>query len=179
MFFNYHAKWIFLLVPFLVSGGFAGAQKYEVERRVDAGEFPASAVEYLQQAFPEKRKVKFFKETSQQGESYEAKFQWEGYRYSVEFGPEGKLQDVEREVRYRDLPEPVRRKIEAQWAKDFRKHRVDRTQEQTVGERLRYEIIVRGKEAGGVSYFEYLFERDGALVERQQIVLPPNDIILY
>lgn len=176
----YHiAKGMLALMPLLLIGGFADAQKYEVERRVDVEEFPASAVEYLQEAFPEKTKVKYYRETSQEGESYEAKFEWEGYRFSVEFGPEGDLQDVEREVRYRDLPGPVRRQMEAQWADDFRRHRVDRTQEQTVGDRLRYEIIVRGKASNGVSYFEYLFEDDGAFVKRQKIVLPPNDIILY
>ncbi len=174
-----HAKWIFLLMLLLLSVGFAAAQKYEVERRVDLQEFPASAVEYLQQAFPEKKKLKYYKETSQQGESYEAKFEWLGYRYSVEFGPEGDLQDVEREVRYRDLPGPVRRQMEVQWTKDFRRHRIDRTQEQMVDDRLRYEIIVRGKDSNGVSYFEYLFEDDGAFVKRQKIVLPPNDVILY
>ncbi len=179
MTFQYDAKWMGLLALLLFCWGLAGAQKYEVERRVDASEFPASAVEYLQQAFPGKDKVKYYKETSRQGESYEAKFLWQGHRYSVEFGPEGDLQDVEREMRYRDLPEPVRRQMEIQWATDFRKYRIDRTQEQTVDDRLRYEIIVRGKGADGVSYFEYLFEDDGTFVERQQIVLPPNDIFLY
>lgn len=179
MTFQDNAKWIVFLMPLVLFGGLAGAQKYEVERRVDVKEFPKSAIEYLQQTFPEKKKVKYFKETSQQGDSYEAKFQWEGQRYSVEFGPQGKLQDVEREVRYRGLPKAVRRKMETQWAKDFRKHRVDRTQEQTVGDRVRYEIIVRGRDTKGVNYFEYLFEEDGILVDRQQIVLPPNDIILY
>jgi hypothetical protein len=176
----YHiAKGMLALMPLLLIGSFAGAQKYEVERRVDVEEFPASAVEDLQEAFPEKKKVKYYKETSQQGESYEAKFEWKEYRYSVEFDPEGDLQDIEREVRYRDLPDPVRRQMEAQWTDDFRRHRVNRTQEQVVDERLRYEIIVRGKDANGVSYFEYLFEDDGAFVKRQKIVLPPNDIILY
>jgi len=157
----------------------AVAQKYEMERRVDPADFSPAAHRYLQENFQEGKKIRYYREVSQQGESFEAKFRWKGQRYSVEFGAEGDLQDVEREVPYRSLPDNVRRQIEMRWEEDFRKHRVDRTQEQQVGARLRYELIVRGKESGGVSYFEYLFEDDGAFVDRQRIVLPPNDIIFY
>jgi Zn-finger protein len=157
------------------------AQKLEVEKRVRQDEFPKPALEYLDLHFEGKKCTRFFREYHADTTNYEAKFKWQKQRYSVEFLVNGTLKDIEKQVPFSALPTVGREKISAQWAKDFRKFKVVKCQEQTLPNRpeKRYEIEVKGKDADGMAFYEYLFEANGNLVKRQKIILPSNNITLY
>ncbi|MCB0683253.1 MAG: hypothetical protein KDC32_20470, partial [Saprospiraceae bacterium] len=43
----------------------------------------------------------------------------------------------------------------------------------------RYEIELKGRNAAGAAFFEYLFSAGGNLLQRRKILLPPNHITLY
>lgn len=170
----------FLAIIFCLFAGTPGiAQKIEVENRIRKETFPSDALQYLQDRYPDLRRVKYYREISADTVSFEAKFRLDRHLYSVEFFADGTLMDIEKKIRFRTLPEDARRKIEARWTEDFQKFRVIKCQEQTIGDRIRYEIEVRGKTEEDTEFYQYLFESDGAFVDREVIVQRPTDMTLY
>lgn len=167
---------------FLASLPFAFAQKQEVERRIPAKQFPVAAQALLADSFPDAACTKYFLEINEADTTYEAKFKWQRAYFSVEFQPSGSLKDIEKRVKFNGLPASVQVNINRQFDNDFIKYRIKKCQEQTLPGvvRKRYEIELEGRpRTGQTSVFEYLFEEDGSMIQRQKVFLPTNDINLY
>ncbi len=158
------------------------AQKQEAEKRISVKHFPSAAMTQLADSFQNLSRVKYYLELSGPDTSFEAKFKWKRARYSVEFLPNGSLMDVEKRVKFNELPPVLKAAVENRLAKDFKRFKVIKCQEQTRPgfQSKRYELEIEGKPySGKTAVFEYLFEDNGTMVQRREILLPSNDINLY
>ncbi len=155
------------------------SQKVEIEKRISKEAFPKQALQLVETDYPEAKRLKFYRERSADSTTFEAKFCFEKHRYSVEFDPEGELLDIEKKVKFKTLPEPTKKTIEAKWTEDFKRFRVSKCQEQSSSNGIRYEIEVKGKSSTGTDFYEYLFASDGTFIQKQKIVLRPSDMSLY
>lgn len=171
--------WIFFLLAPQVQALFA--QKTEVEKRIPEKSFPGNALLWLNAEFAQRKCLRYYLETDGDTTNFEAKFKWQGERYSVEFFKNGLLKDIEKQIRFKDIPASTQAVIQEKFQRVFKKFKVLKVQEQTLPNTpgKRYEIEVKGKNDSGTALFEYLFEADGRLVLSRQIILPPNNITLY
>ncbi len=119
---------LILLVLTLWSGS-GEPPKTEMETRVDRSAFPAPALEVLQGALASAREIRWYRETDGRQTGYEAKFRTRHGRYSAAFDSAGRWRDLERVVRERDLPAPVRATLAAWGAERNLRVRVTRVQE--------------------------------------------------
>lgn len=156
-------------------------QKIEIEKKVSPEEFPAAALEYLNERYPDRGRTRHFLESGSDSTNFEAKFKWQGHCFSIEFFQDGKLKDSEREVKFAALPADLQQQVAARFQRDFKKFKVKKVQEQTLpgSSEPNYEIVVKGKAPDGRAFFEYLFAADGSVVLSQKIILPSNNITLY
>jgi hypothetical protein len=168
----------FLLAAF---GQWVFAQKIEVEKRVSEQEFPAAAINRLDQDFQGRKCTRHYLESDGDTTNFEAKFKWQGERYSVEFFKNGELKDTEKQVDFKKITAVAQEKINGRLRQDFKKFKVKKVQEQTLPglPGHRFEIEVKGKNSEGAGYFEYLFEENGSLIRSRKIILPSNNITLY
>ena len=157
----------------------AYTQKIEVEKRIDRKDFPTEALSYITQEYPAAKKMKFYRQRSTDSLTYEAKLKQDGYRFSVEFSPEGQLLDVEKKVKFSSLPEHVQDRIISFWEQSLDKFKIDKCQEQSSDLGIRYEIEVKAKVNKEVAFYEYLFEANGTFIKKVKIILHPNDMTLY
>lgn len=171
--------WLIFLLSLQVQALFA--QKTEVEKRIPEKSFPGDALLWLNAEFAQRKCLRYYLETDGDSTNFEAKFKWQGERYSVEFFQSGVLKDIEKQIRFNDIPASVQAEIHEKFRQDFKKFKVLKVQEQTLPNisGKRYEIEIKGKNDRGTALFEYLFEADGRLVLSRQIILPPNNITLY
>lgn len=170
----------FLLIAFMgLSISMICAQKVEIEKGISREQFPEGALAYIEERFDLLKRIKFYRELANDSITYEAKFLWRDYWYSVKFYPDGNLLDVEKKIKFQSTPKVLREKIEEQWRRDFKKFKVIKCQEQKSAAGLRYEIEVKGKGEKKTAYYEYLFEADGSFVSRSKIMLRPRDMTLY
>jgi len=174
--------------------------KNEVEISISREEMPERALSLLEPILSEARKARFFSETNGEQVSYESKVRWKGYQYSIEFKKDGSLLDAEKLVRYRSLPKEVREAVNGRLEKEFGRHRVRRTQvqfsaggpgvsdQEVIGmlgrsepgpATVRYELEVDVVTPPHLGSYELLFDPDGNLLERRQIVRRSLDNILY
>ncbi|WGK65658.1 hypothetical protein [Croceiramulus getboli] len=178
-----------LLCGLLLVGGLfhSTAQvKIEQEFRMDPKEVPAKAITYLE-LMQAGHKVKWYKEQGADRSTIEGKFKKEGRKFSVEFDEQGQLEDVEVEIRWRQVPEALRKVIGTQLGQQFKRFRVKRVQEhypQDAGRILDwhlkqqpfppyFEIELKGVNDEGSKLYEFLFDPDGKEV-RQSIILLRN-----
>lgn len=167
-----------LLLILLCTGGYA--QKIEMEERIPVAAFPEEALQQVQKDFPDRRRVKFFRELSTRDSlTYEAKLRSDGHWYSVEFFPDGTLLDIEKKVKFKSLPDVAQETIRKQWQQDFTKFKVIKCQEQRSDKGIRYEIEVRGKNRKGAALYQYLFAADGTFIRQEGIALRSSDMSLY
>lgn len=167
---------IFAVTPFFSS---LFAQKMEQEKNIKEEDFPQLALKYLKDHFEGSRKIKFYQEISTDSLTYEAKFKWNKFRYSVEFFPDGRLMDIEKRIPFSSIPVEVTNNIKEKWEEDFKKYKISKCQEQSSNAGTRYEIELKGKNEDDRALYEYLFDSNGAFIQKREIILRTTDMTLY
>ncbi len=168
----------------------AGQVKYEREVRVPEKNVPPKAREWLKDAFEDIENAKWYFETTPEMNSYEAKFKWRRYNYSVKFDTLGLIVDIEKKIELSEIPKSTRSAILSYFEDHFHSYKILKIQEQATGDEddledfiddneeegitLRYEIEFHGVNAEGNKLWEALFSIDGKLIMLREIHLSPN-----
>lgn len=166
--------------------------KYEKEERIAEDEVPEQALDFVKEIQPT-RKDKWYREQNLDGEAIEVKLKRNGERYSIKFDTEGELIDVEKLIKWRDIPEETRDEIDEEWEEFFERRRIEKIQihykddaenlirfiQSPEGAPLEspiyYEIVVKGKTEGPYQLYEFLFDEEGEKVEMSRILTRRTD----
>jgi hypothetical protein len=165
--------------------------KFEQEHRLRPELAPPEA-QALVARFAFDKKIRWYRELSQNGASVEAKAKRGAHRYSLEFDTAGRLQDVEVEVSWENIPAPARQAMEAVFGHEGTSWHVMRAQIQYADADLalqhapgphpeaRYEVVLRLRDAEGQLHsYECLFDAQGALLRRSRFVSHLTDLLEY
>lgn len=173
--------------------------KYEKEERIEKKLFPQNALELLEETIPEKaRRIKYYKETDSVKVSYETKLKYKGDKFSIEFGKEGNLEDVEVIIKRRHIPDATFDKIK-NYLNDrydsFRLKKIQRqyrnTSEKTAKKviedalfnktdgKFKYEIIAEVKVDKKRYFIEITFSKNGDFELVRTVIQSSYDHILY
>ncbi|MGJ8735286.1 hypothetical protein [Zobellia laminariae] len=187
----------FILFTVFITGTAFAQIKDEREHRIRKSQFPENALLFIHQKLVNAKRIRFYKEIDGNKISYEAKFKKDRLKYSIEFNPEGKLEDIEIVIKSLDIPNDAYAKITTYLENNFKKYRVRKIQQQYLSDgvdvdktlknafqnlmlpSIKYEFIIDGKNDKGFEEFEILFDADGKF-ELIKKSLPPNyDHVLY
>lgn len=169
--------------------------KEEKEKRISADELPAKSFGVLEPFLEDAQRLRFYYEIDGDHKSYEAKFNYEGQKYSIEFDSLGMLEDVEVIVNWKSVPESTRNGIQS-YFDTFKKYKIFRLQKQFIskggedqktveaaladqGETIRYEMVVGLKAEKVWNNFELLFDDRGVLLDKRKVISRSSDYILY
>ena len=169
--------------------------KFEKEYRIKKEAVPKDAVAFVN-ALDFKNKIKWYKEESMTGYSYEAKTNHRGIHYSIEFDSLGKIEDIEYKISFADVPAEARKTMESHFTNSFQKWEMVKTQVHLVGtpqaliESIRqggippavftkYELVVNGRMANKSKLMEYLFTENGHLERTSKIIQKNTDHLAY
>lgn len=177
---------LLLLIPLFVQA----QNKVEAERRIKVRDVPKPAREWLQDAFEQTHKIRWYEEETSGAKSFEAKFFYQYAFYSVEFDTLGVIEDIEVDRAWEALPASHRLAIQSQldlWDKV----KVRRIQEQWTGEpddledaidedkwvgiTTRYEVEIVAEIEGEDALWEVLFSVEGEVLHRRKIILRADD----
>ncbi|CAM4113917.1 hypothetical protein [Zobellia nedashkovskayae] len=187
----------FILFTVFITGTAIAQIKDEREHRIRKSQFPENALLFIHQKLVNAKRIRFYKEIDGNKISYEAKFKKDRLKYSIEFNPEGRLEDIEIVIKSLDIPNDAYAKITTYLENNFKKYRVRKIQQQYLSDgidvdktlknafqnlmlpSIKYEFIIDGKNDKGFEEFEILFDADGKF-ELIKKSLPPNyDHVLY
>ncbi|SIP95204.1 PepSY-like domain-containing protein [Maribacter ulvicola] len=193
---NYFIKLMFTAFLFCFHLG-RSQHKHEREHRILKSQFPALAIEIIDENVIDFKRIKFYKEIDSTKISYEAKLKKDKLWYSIEFDQNGLLEDIEILIKPTDVPNNTYTKIVDYLNKNYLKYKIRRLQQQYYSSNLpideifknafqnlmlpyiNYELIVSGKKDKGYLEYEILFDADGNF-KKIRTSLPPNyDHILY
>jgi cation transport regulator ChaB len=183
---------LFFLSTFCLS---FSQEKFEKEYHLKLEEVPQLAKDFVVK-FNFNKRVKWYKEESDRGNSIEAKTKYKGSRYSIEFETNGTLEDVEIKVGFESLPKEVQQFISKTFSTSFQKWKIDKVQLQYSGEPsavflfisekaskqdiiINYEIVVKGKNDNRYYPYEFLFSEEGKTISKQKINYRNTDNIEY
>ena len=122
-----------LLLVLLCLGQFVISQtKNEKEERIKPSNFPLAAQQVVTSLPSDCKRLKFYKETDGQKESFEAKFKYKGKRYSLEFSKEGNIEDLEVLTKIKSIEATISSKIIEHFESTYTKHKLIKIQEQYV-----------------------------------------------
>ncbi|TFV97353.1 hypothetical protein E4S40_01475 [Algoriphagus kandeliae] len=187
---------IIFLVFLLISGKGFSQKKIEQEKRIKKQEVPELALEWLEDSFEGRKKVRWYLEISDQGISYEAKFPWNEKFHSVEFDSLGNIQDVEVEIQQQELEKDTESNILSFLQSEYSEFRIQRIQRQYSGnaddledffdegelERLtiRFEIEYIAKDrSGNQAFWEGLFDQNGNLISKREVEIRIMDNLIF
>lgn len=175
----------------------SGQQKNEREKRIKADDMPNLAIDLLK-LVPDAKNIRYFRESDGERNSFEAKFKYRGRPYSVEFDPEGTLEDVEITVAFESsLEESLQEKIKALLKETSEEFKIIKCQKQyrhdsgngaetlenalEVGphQSIFYELEVYFRNKKTLEAYEILYDREGSFVSKRKIVKRATDNILY
>lgn len=189
-----------LLLFMLIISTFAFSQDKKIEREedIERSQMPEKAQKYLKGRKPENlRKLRFYYETDGDKESYEAKFKYKGNRFSVEFNELGTIEDIEVQVKKRNLNKEVRKKIESYLDSKHDRFKIEKIQLQylpkgdnpakifqkaidhinTIPDN--FELIVATKNNGKLKKFEMLFDPNGNFEKEREIIRNSYDYLIF
>ena len=184
---------IFLIsLILLTSAAYGQSEKNEMEDSISGSEMPEKALETLEEFWPDMSDIRFFAQTDGDVEIFEAKLEWRGKSYSIEFTSDGAIIDVEQLIEMDEITTSDREAIESYLESEFKRVRVTRLQRQYIADdddgvddenfiddileedeedyKVRYEIEVEGNTGDEIGAFELLFDQSGQIIQRRRIV---------
>ena len=181
-----------LLSLVLSTTAFAQSEKNEMERAVGRDEIPENALELIDEFWPDLQDIKYFLETDGNLTTYEAKLDWGGDQFSIEFSTDGYVLDVEKLISFETIPESVRNAITSHLDSQFDRYRLTRIQQQFIARdeddeddsdfiddilegdaedyEIRYEIVLDGQNKQELGSFEKLYSNSGSILEKRKVV---------
>lgn len=194
-------KKLILYSCFCISLSGYAQQKYEREYKIDTNEVPQQALDFIA-AFKVHKKVKWYQEQGLDETSVEAKFKLKGAKYSVEFGDDGTLQDIEQTVAFKKLPTAIQESIQLYLNEQYDAYSIEKVQLQYTGNpkvllpwiqstsfptldithknitRI-YELVVRTRTKSNVLLFQFQFDDEGQKIEQKEIITRDTDILKF
>ncbi|MCH4822724.1 hypothetical protein ML462_06010 [Gramella lutea] len=189
-----------LLIIILMLPIFASSQdkKIEKEEDIDREEMPERAQEFLLLNIPEDiYKLRHYFETDGEKESYEAKFKFNRHRFSVEFDEDGILEDIEVQVKKKDLKNEILKKIEHYLDTKHDRFKIEKIQAQYLSNKEdpeltmkrakkfdsnfpdHFELIVATKNKGKLKKYEMLFDAKGNFKNEREIIRNSYDYLIF
>jgi len=183
---------LFLLLAAMAYHPLSAQVKYETEAQIEKGEVPQRARQFIARIQPTKSES-WYREQNQDGVAIEVKLKKWGDRYSIKFSENGELQDVEKEIKWKEIPRDVREEMEEVWSESYDRHRVEKIQLhfeddderlldylqsgdlEELGNDYTYEIEVRVKKESEYGLYEFVFDDDGEEKQRRLIVTRRTD----
>lgn len=187
------------LIVFLATSTYAGnlfaQDKFEKESRIKENHVPKKALEFLE-SLNYSTRIKWYREEGLIKESIEAKFRHNKTNYSVEFDSLGNIEDIEIEVNFEELDSEVKNKLIFQFKADCLKYKIVKVQKQYLGNEnllltlcqnceksnlleINYELIIKCNQNKQVDLFEYLFNKNGVLLNKYRIVFKNSSHLEY
>ena len=109
------------------------SKKYEREYRLDKKKVPQQALDYIN-AFPFDKKIKWYKEEGLNRSSIEAKTKFQSKKVSIEFNIKGVLEDIEVEIKKKELSAELAQAIDQYLSANYSKHKICKIQIQYTGD---------------------------------------------
>jgi hypothetical protein len=192
---KYFIATLIILIFESYSNNLFAQEKFEMESRLKQNDVPSNALNFID-SLSLKNKVKWYLEEGIERKSIEAKFKRSGKKHSVEFDILGNIEDVEIEINWDVLQTPIKDSIKKHLQKDFKKHKIVKTQIQYTGNQMllfikllsgeptedltvKYEIIAKCRSEKSTGLFEYLFTNKGQFILASQILLKPSYHLEY
>jgi len=172
--------------------------KKEKEDRINLSEFPSEAQNVLSKLPKDCKRIKFFKETDGNKQSFEAKFKYNGRRYSLEFSSEGIIEDVEVRVKMNAIEDSSQDQIKEHFKSSYLKYKLIKIQKQFVFNQnldpdtfvaqvlnqestdiINYEIIAEIKTEDGRELREFTFDNKGSFINFRVVEPSSYEHVLY
>jgi len=165
--------------------------KNEIEDSIKREDMPENATETLDEFWPNLNDIQYYYQSDGESESYEAKLEWQGSSYSIEFDNAGRVIDVEQLIDWKHVSSEASEGIDEYLQKEFRRVNITRLQRQYIAAdeddsddedfiddilegdeedfEIRYELEVEGRSGEQIGAFELLFDHSGDLIQRRKI----------
>lgn len=187
------------IIAFLISTHLALSQtKKEKEERINLSEFPSKAQNVLSKLPKDCKRIKFFKETDGNKQSFEAKFKYNGRRYSLEFSSNGIIEDLEVRVKMNAIEDSTQDQIKEHFKSSYLKYKLIKIQKQFVFNQnldpdtfvaqvlnqestdiINYEIIAEVKTEDGRELREFTFDNKGSFINFRVVEPSSYEHVLY
>ena len=171
--------------------------KYDREYRMSKEDVPQAALDFVRE-IDLTSKVKWYKEEGPDGDSVEAKTKIKSRKYNIDFDGEGLIEDIEVDIKPRELDPILHKKIKAYLDSNYQKPKICKAQIQVVGSRenlikvlnypeskenlnliTRYELEVTIKDQRRHHKMEFLFDPNGVLIRKTRIITKNTDNLDY
>ena len=185
---------LFILSFFFMTLGFT-QEKKEVEKRIKESEVHEDAIEWLEDAYENKRKTKWYYQTDGDEEVFEAKLKYKKHLHSVEFNLKGEVQNVEVLLKEKEMDKAVHQNITGYLENNYNKYSFSKIQIKYTGEEddledmidenefeditINYEIEYYGKTDSEDELWEGIFNENGMFLEKRVVKIKATDNLDY
>jgi len=188
----YYLAFLFFSTLLVTSFPLVSAQdiKDENEKSINREDMPTSSLAMINRFWNKEKKVDFYRQYNGAMISYEAKLEWNGHQYSIEFDSVGSLVNVEQLIDFKDISVASQNTIIEELSKQYTRFRFTRIQRQYSAEKaedrdetledvidedyedliIRFEIVVDAQNKDVMGSFELLFDEYGNIIQKRRIV---------
>jgi hypothetical protein len=121
--------YLFCLIPSF-ENGYSQNTKQEVEKQIKSNEFPGDIPLILKGFDVDLKQEKYYKQKDGKKLSYELKFKYQRYKYSIAVNTLGHLVDIEVKIKQKKMPEKTRNVFNDYLKEAFDKSKIEKIQSQ-------------------------------------------------
>ncbi len=135
--------------------------KNEKESRIRLDAFPEASKLVITPILSKVKRIRYYRETDGNRSSFESKFKYHKYWYSIEFDNNGILEDIEVTVKEKQLDTSIRLKLNAYLKRRFKTYNYLKIQEQ----------YVSPKTFDDINYLTHILEHRNTIPSNYEIVV--------
>lgn len=165
-------KQIIILLLFIA----AFIPAFSQEKRINEKDLPVQIIQYLQQTYPSKKEVEYYKKKEKDIIYFEAEFELNKQEYNLKFSLNGVLLETEREIELDELESSIKQNILTVLSENFAKTKIEKVQEvDPVGAKC-FEVNVKVKKHKNNSqyksrFYKLMFNITGQLLQIEEVKL--------
>lgn len=172
--------------------------KDEQEERITSDALPQNIQSLISDLPKTVKRLKFYKETDGDKQSFETKFKYQKQLYSLEFSKDGVLEDIEVIIKFKNIDRPLKTTITTYFNSNYDKFRLQKIQRQyvynasltpnefianvlsnTAKSEINYEIIADVKTASKRLIREFTFSKNGRFLYFRTAKSSTYEHVLY
>ncbi|MFQ3213980.1 MAG: hypothetical protein ACJAT1_001064 [Marivirga sp.] len=171
--------------------------KIEIEKRIKKEDIPAKILEELMPILASANNIKYYQEQDSFNTFYEVKLKYKGLKISIKYTEGGIFHDLEETIKLSQIPSDAKvsiigyysgnavnykvKKIQLRYTSDIANPLENYLQNNGSSFETSYEIeaFLKMEKDSESGLYEFLFSRQGALLEKRKIKTREADYVLY
>lgn len=143
------------------------------EKRIKKAKVPEHIRSYIDREYKGAKGIRYYIEVKKDTTYYEVELKYKKEKLSLLFQQDGKLYELEKEVKFKALPAQTQKNILTYLDATYSHYKISEVQFVNPHLQTEYELSIKAKDQSGSNFYDMHFSEFGKLLYTDEIIIKP------